>query len=287
VSTARWYGTTDLPLPFESGGRLTVEAMSRSEAPAGRYRIAEVGRLTGFNPTTLRFYETAGVLAPPLRTASGYRTYGDRDVEGLRLIARAQGPGLQPGGDRRARARLGRRRVRPSEAPAPGAHAGQGQQVRRHIADRRPSRLATASHGRRLGRTTDRRTVRRPLRVHDRDDHRRGLRAELRMRDLDLGEHPLLGSRRLLAPQRHAGPHRRVASRSHPGRAAGGGAERAASRSSRTRRSPSSRGSSPPSTPAAPSSPSPSPSTGRGMALEVTTRAEGSSMLALVFGAAA
>ena len=55
-----------------------------------RYRIAEVGRLTGFAPTTLRFYENVGVLAPPERTAAGYRLYGDRDVERLRLIARAK-----------------------------------------------------------------------------------------------------------------------------------------------------------------------------------------------------
>jgi MerR family copper efflux transcriptional regulator len=55
-----------------------------------RYRIAEVGRLTGFAPTTLRFYEQAGVLSPPERTPAGYRVYGDRDVERLRLIARAK-----------------------------------------------------------------------------------------------------------------------------------------------------------------------------------------------------
>ena len=54
------------------------------------YRIAEVGRLTGFTPTTLRFYENAGVLAPPRRTPAGYRAYDDRDVERLRLVARAK-----------------------------------------------------------------------------------------------------------------------------------------------------------------------------------------------------
>lgn len=49
--------------------------------------------MTGFAPTTLRFYEEMGVLAAPERTASGYRVYGDRDVERLRLIARAKGLG--------------------------------------------------------------------------------------------------------------------------------------------------------------------------------------------------
>lgn len=55
-----------------------------------RYRIAEVARLTGFTATTLRFYEQAGVLAPPARTDAGYRAYTERDVERLRLIARAK-----------------------------------------------------------------------------------------------------------------------------------------------------------------------------------------------------
>lgn len=54
------------------------------------YRISEVSRLTGFTPTTLRFYEQAGVLADPARTEAGYRVYDDRDVERLRLIARAK-----------------------------------------------------------------------------------------------------------------------------------------------------------------------------------------------------
>lgn len=64
--------------------------MSTTEAPDRRYRIAEVSRLTGFTPTALRYYENAGVLAPPERTAAGYRTYDDRAVERLRLVARAK-----------------------------------------------------------------------------------------------------------------------------------------------------------------------------------------------------
>ena len=67
--------------------------MGTSEAPPSRYRIAEVGRLTGFAPTTLRYYEKVGVLAKHDRTASGYRLYTDRDVERLRLIARAKSLG--------------------------------------------------------------------------------------------------------------------------------------------------------------------------------------------------
>ena len=64
--------------------------MSTTDAAGRRYRIAEVARLTGFTPSTLRYYEDAGVLAPPPRTAAGYRVYDDRAVERLRLVARAK-----------------------------------------------------------------------------------------------------------------------------------------------------------------------------------------------------
>lgn len=67
--------------------------MATSEASTRRYHIAEVGRLTGFTATTLRYYEHAGVVSPPDRTAAGYRVYDDRDVERLRLVSRAKGLG--------------------------------------------------------------------------------------------------------------------------------------------------------------------------------------------------
>jgi MerR family copper efflux transcriptional regulator len=61
-----------------------------TDPPQQGYRIAEVSRLTGFTPSTLRYYESAGVLAPPERTGAGYRLYDDRAVERLRLVARAK-----------------------------------------------------------------------------------------------------------------------------------------------------------------------------------------------------
>lgn len=64
--------------------------MTTVDPPPSQYRIAEVARLSGFTPATLRFYEQAGVLAAPERTPAGYRLYGDRDLERLRLIARAK-----------------------------------------------------------------------------------------------------------------------------------------------------------------------------------------------------
>lgn len=77
-------------MTFESTARSTVEDVDTTEAASGSYRIAQLARLTGFTATTLRFYEDAGVLPPPERTAAGYRIYDDRAVERLRLVARAK-----------------------------------------------------------------------------------------------------------------------------------------------------------------------------------------------------
>lgn len=55
--------------------------------------ISKVAERTGFPPTTLRFYEEAG-LVRPRRTEAGYRCYGERDIEVLSFIGRAKGFGL-------------------------------------------------------------------------------------------------------------------------------------------------------------------------------------------------
>jgi MerR family transcriptional regulator, copper efflux regulator len=64
--------------------------MSAIDTATGRYRIAEIAELSGFSPSTLRYYEQAGVLAASERTPAGYRLYSDRDLERLRLISRAK-----------------------------------------------------------------------------------------------------------------------------------------------------------------------------------------------------
>lgn len=64
--------------------------MTTTETPPARYRIAEIARRSGFSASTLRYYEQAGVLDAPERTPAGYRLYSDRDLERLRLIARAK-----------------------------------------------------------------------------------------------------------------------------------------------------------------------------------------------------
>ena len=55
--------------------------------------ISEAADRTGFTTSALRFYEQSG-LVKPHRTAAGYRTYSDGDVETLRFVSRAKGFGL-------------------------------------------------------------------------------------------------------------------------------------------------------------------------------------------------
>ncbi|WP_331753352.1 heavy metal-responsive transcriptional regulator (plasmid) [Streptomyces sp. NBC_00637] len=57
-------------------------------------KIGEVADLTEVNTKTIRFYEDAGVLPPPKRTASGHRVYGMETVDRMRFIRRCQAAGL-------------------------------------------------------------------------------------------------------------------------------------------------------------------------------------------------
>lgn len=57
------------------------------------YRISQLAERAGVPATTLRFYETAGLL-PAERTASGYRVYGEDAAERLQFVASAKLLGL-------------------------------------------------------------------------------------------------------------------------------------------------------------------------------------------------
>ncbi|MET7898866.1 heavy metal-responsive transcriptional regulator [Streptomyces mirabilis] len=57
------------------------------------YRISQLAERSGVPATTLRFYETAGLL-PAERTASGYRVYGENAVDRLAFISSAKLLGL-------------------------------------------------------------------------------------------------------------------------------------------------------------------------------------------------
>jgi DNA-binding transcriptional MerR regulator len=49
-------------------------------------KIGELSRATATKVTTIRFYEQIGLLASPVRTASGRRTYGLSDVDRLNFV---------------------------------------------------------------------------------------------------------------------------------------------------------------------------------------------------------
>lgn len=54
-------------------------------------RIGEVADRTGTPVDTLRYYERQGLLPPPARTGSNYRSYSDAHVDRLHFIRRCRG----------------------------------------------------------------------------------------------------------------------------------------------------------------------------------------------------
>ena len=62
---------------------------SRTAAEA-RVTIGDLARTTGVNVETIRYYERAGILPRPDRTAAGYRLYSSADVGRLHFVRRAR-----------------------------------------------------------------------------------------------------------------------------------------------------------------------------------------------------
>lgn len=54
------------------------------------YRIAEVAERSGYSPPTLRYYEDIGLLPPSERSDNGYRVYDETTLERLGFITRAK-----------------------------------------------------------------------------------------------------------------------------------------------------------------------------------------------------
>ena len=53
-------------------------------------KIGDFAEVVGVSIDAVRFYERRGVLQPAARTASGYRTFVQRDVERIRLARQLQ-----------------------------------------------------------------------------------------------------------------------------------------------------------------------------------------------------
>jgi Cu(I)-responsive transcriptional regulator len=56
--------------------------------------IGALARATGTKVETIRWYERVGLLAPPTRTASNYRSYGRAHLDRLSFVRRARDLGF-------------------------------------------------------------------------------------------------------------------------------------------------------------------------------------------------
>jgi MerR family mercuric resistance operon transcriptional regulator len=61
-----------------------------NQVAAKGLRRAELARRTGANLETVRYYEKAGLLPAPPRTANGYRSYDTAHQRRLRFVLRAR-----------------------------------------------------------------------------------------------------------------------------------------------------------------------------------------------------
>lgn len=60
-------------------------------------RIGELADRTGVSAKTIRYYESTGLLPNPPRESSGYRRYGETDVDRLSFLAKAKTLGFSLG----------------------------------------------------------------------------------------------------------------------------------------------------------------------------------------------
>lgn len=56
--------------------------------------VSKVAKLTGLTPKSIRFYESKGITSQAIRSANGYRTYSEKHIEELQLVARARSAGF-------------------------------------------------------------------------------------------------------------------------------------------------------------------------------------------------
>ncbi len=59
--------------------------------------VSKASEITGLTVKSIRFYETKGVISPTARSNNGYRFYSERNIEELKLVARARTTGFSLG----------------------------------------------------------------------------------------------------------------------------------------------------------------------------------------------
>jgi Cu(I)-responsive transcriptional regulator len=56
--------------------------------------IGTIAKRSGLPAKTIRYYESIGLIPPPLRSEGNYRTYTEHDLQTLRFVQRARGLGF-------------------------------------------------------------------------------------------------------------------------------------------------------------------------------------------------
>ena len=74
-------------LTLKLGSRFTLGAVDG-------LRVSELAERAGVAPSTVRFYERAGLLSPARRAADGYRVFDESALDELAFISRAKGIGM-------------------------------------------------------------------------------------------------------------------------------------------------------------------------------------------------